>query len=403
MERRVGVCFIGALGSISVTTIVGALAIRKSLEDCTGMATAAEPFDQLDLISVDDLQFFGFDIRTEKLGIAAEALTEHPCGLNPRLLASLRADLKDIEPNIFPGFVMNCGDAITQLCSLPEDNNLSLREITDQLQQQINDFKRIRRLDDVIVINLASTEPPLTIQECHTDVHSLEKAIDDNLVSAFRASSLYTYSAIKTNCPYINFTPSNGALFPALVELARTHHVPVMGDDGKTGETLVKSALAPMFKARNLQVMSWEGFNILGNMDGRVLNHADNRQSKINTKDAILPKILGYAPHSGVHINYVPSLADQKTAWDFIHFKGFLGSMMSMQFIWQGFDSMLAAPLVLDLIRLAEFAHRKGESGLMPHLASYFKAPLGEDEHGFSAQMNMLHDYAFKHANKQDS
>ena len=160
MERRVGVCFIGALGSISVTTIVGALAIRKSLEDSTGMATAAEPFDQLDLISVDDLQFFGFDIRKEKLGIAAEALTEHPCGLNPRLLASLTADLKDIEPNIFPGFVMNCGDAITQLCSLPEDNNLSLREITDQLQQKINGFKRIRRLDDVIVINLASTEPP---------------------------------------------------------------------------------------------------------------------------------------------------------------------------------------------------------------------------------------------------
>jgi myo-inositol-1-phosphate synthase len=167
-----------------------------------------------------------------------------------------------------------------------------------------------------------------------------------------------------------------------------------MGNDGKTGETLVKSALAPMFSYRSLKVLSWEGFNILGNMDGRVLDNPLNKAAKIQTKDQVLSKILGYSPHSRVHIDYVPSLDDQKTAWDFIHFQGFLGARMSLQFTWQGYDSILAAPLVLDLARLAELAVRRGESGLMPHLASYFKAPLGVDAFGLHEQYGMLAEYA---------
>jgi myo-inositol-1-phosphate synthase len=179
-----------------------------------------------------------------------------------------------------------------------------------------------------------------------------------------------------------------------MIELAERKGVPVMGNDGKTGETLVKSALAPMFMCRNLEIMSWEGFNILGNMDGHVLEHPDNKESKLKTKDSVLSKILGYSPHSRVHINYVPSLDDQKTAWDFIHFKGFMGARMSLQFVWQGYDSLLAAPLVLDLVRFAQLARRRAEAGLMPHLASYFKAPLGVDEHRLYEQFRMLLDYA---------
>lgn len=167
-----------------------------------------------------------------------------------------------------------------------------------------------------------------------------------------------------------------------------------MGNDGKTGETLVKSALAPLFVCRNLEVLSWEGFNILGNMDGAVLENSANRESKIKTKDGVLSRILGYTPHSRVRIDYVPSLDDQKTAWDFVHFRGFLGTKMNVQFIWQGYDSLLAAPLVIDLVRFAEFAARNGESGLMPHLASYFKEPLGVDEYRLQQQFEMLLDYA---------
>ncbi len=205
---------------------------------------------------------------------------------------------------------------------------------------------------------------------------------------------IYAYAAIHAGCPYINFTPSSAALFPALVQLAESKGVPVMGNDGKTGETLVKSALAPMFMCRNLEVLSWEGFNILGNMDGQVLACPENKEAKIQTKDRVLAKILGYTPHSGVHIDYVPSLSDQKTAWDFIHFRGFLGAKMSLQFIWQGYDSLLAAPLILDLVRLADLAKRRGEAGLMPHLACYFKAPESVDELRLYDQFQMLVNYA---------
>jgi myo-inositol-1-phosphate synthase len=108
----------------------------------------------------------------------------------------------------------------------------------------------------------------------------------------------------------------------------------------------------------------------------------------------VLPAILGYSPHTTVRISYVPSLEDQKTAWDFIHFRGFLGAKMSLQFIWQGYDSILAAPLVLDMVRLAVLAKRRGEAGLMPQLAPFFKSPLGVDKHAFADQMQMLADYA---------
>jgi myo-inositol-1-phosphate synthase len=225
-------------------------------------------------------------------------------------------------------------------------------------------------------------------------VDLLRKAIARNERGKVRASTLYSLAAVLENCAYINFTPSNAALPDAVAQLAALRGIPVMGNDGKTGETLVKATLAPMFAWRNLEVMSWEGFNILGNMDGRILNNATNRESKIRTKDNVIPGILGYSPHTSVGISYVPSLGDQKTAWDFIHFKGFLGVGMSLQFIWQGYDSILAAPLVLDLVRLAEFAKRRGEGGLMPHLASFFKAPLGVEEHALQDQFRMLIDYA---------
>ena len=175
-----------------------------------------------------------------------------------------------------------------------------------------------------------------------------------------------------------------------------------MGNDGKTGETLIKSALAPMFLWRNLEILSWEGFNLLGNMDGHVLDHPSNCESKLKTKDQVLQQILGYAPHSRVHIHYVPSLDDQKTAWDFVHFKGFLDAKMSFQFVWQGYDSLLAAPLILDLARMAELAKRRCESGLMAHLASFFKAPLGVSEHSLNGQFDLLVEYV-QHVKKKSS
>jgi myo-inositol-1-phosphate synthase len=136
------------------------------------------------------------------------------------------------------------------------------------------------------------------------------------------------------------------------------------------------------------------GHNILGNRDGQVLADPENKASKVKSKDALLAELLGYKPQSLVSIEYVESLDDWKTAWDHVHFEGFLGTKMTLQFTWQGCDSLLAAPLVIDLVRLALLAQRRGEAGPMTHAACFFKSPLGVAEHDFGKQFELLERYA---------
>jgi myo-inositol-1-phosphate synthase len=156
----------------------------------------------------------------------------------------------------------------------------------------------------------------------------------------------------------------------------------------------MKSVLAPMFAQRNLKVLSWVGQNIFGNLDGRVLDDPANKRTKVSSKDRLMHEILGYRPKTLTSIEYVPDLGDWKTAWDHIHFQGFLGVPMTLQFVWQGADSYLAAPLVLDLVRLAELAWRRGHVGPMPFLASFFKSPHGVSEHRFDRQFQVLEQWA---------
>src|SRR5204862_8242724 len=158
----------------------------------------------------------------------------------------------------------------------------------------------------------------------------------------------------------------------------------------KTVVTLLKSGLAPLSAARSLEVLSWVGYNIFGNLDGLVLDDPANKAAKIKSKDQLVGNILGYDPQTLVSSEYIKSLGDWKTAWDHIHFRGFLGTPLTLQFIWQGCDSLLAAPLVLDLIRFVELSHRRGEVGVLRHLASFFKRPLGGQEHDFSRQFLLL-------------
>ena len=139
----------------------------------------------------------------------------------------------------------------------------------------------------------------------------------------------------------------------------------------------MKTVLAPMFAARNLHILSWVGHNIFGNRDGLVLDDPANKASKIRTKDQVVSSIVGYKPQTHVSIEYIESLDDWKTAWNHIHFQGFLGTKMILQFIWQGCDSLLAAPLLLDIVRLTALAQRRGETGVLKHLACFFKSPMG--------------------------
>ena len=188
----------------------------------------------------------------------------------------------------------------------------------------------------------------------------------------------------------MNCTPSVGASLAALETLAHARGVPHAGRDGKTGETLLKSALAPMFRMRNLQVRSWVGFNVLGNADGLALADPTTAASKMESKGRVVPSILGYDPHTLVRIDYVPTLGDWKTAWDLIQFDGFLKTPMTLQFTWQGADSALAAPLVLDLVRLVDLAASQGECGGLGHLAFFYNSPVRCEVHDLAEQYARL-------------
>jgi myo-inositol-1-phosphate synthase len=230
------------------------------------------------------------------------------------------------------------------------------------------------------------------LSEVHQKLTSLTAALDRS-PAVLPASSLYAYAALDLGIPYINFTPSLGASAPALLELAEKRGTVTGGKDAKTGETLMKSVLAPMFAMRNWQILSWVGHNIFGNRDGLVLNDPANKSSKVKTKDQVISGIVGYKPQTLVTIEYIESLDDWKTAWNHIHYKGFLNTKMVLQFIWQGCDSILAGPLVLDLARLALFSQRRGEVGVLKHLSSFFKNPMGETDHDFFRQFAKLEEY----------
>jgi myo-inositol-1-phosphate synthase len=289
----------------------------------------------------------------------------------------------------------NCGKTIGGLAgpAMRGFANQSARDTIQRLQDDLRGFQKQTGVARVVVVNLASTEPANDALNAPERWNDLAKQIDDNS-SSLPASSLYAVAALDMGLPYINFTPSLGASPPAIQELADLRKTCHAGQDGKTGETLLKSVLAPAFAARNLEVMSWVGHNIFGNLDGLVLDDPANKAAKIKSKDQLVGNILGYDPQTLVSIEYIRSLGDWKTAWDHIHFRGFLGTPMTLQFTWQGCDSLLAAPLVLDLVRFVELSHRQGEIGVLGHLASFFKRPLGVDEHHFFRQFSLLLEWA---------
>ena len=364
---RVGVWILGALGGLATTTIVGSLGIRRKLAPRTGISTDARELSGLGLVDIPELRFGGHDVRQGTLAASALEIHESTGSIHPALVAAIEADLAEVDAEIRSGALLNPGRAIESLAepSAAVDGDVPLKDLVGGIQADIERFRKAHSLERVIVVNLASTEPHLPLTDVHQTIGALRQAIDDDRRDEFRSSLIYSTAEIDLGCPYVNFTPSNAALVPAVVELAAERGVPFMGSDGKTGETLVKSALAPMFRHRALRVLTWQGYNILGDRDGQVLSDEENLASKVASKDHLVSQILGHPLHTHVGIDYVPSLGDLKTAWDFIHFEGFLGHRMSMQFIWQGCDAVLAAPLVLDLVRMIDFAARRGESGPM--------------------------------------
>ncbi len=388
---RTGIFIGGALGDIAATMMVGALAIRHRHAAPLGMVSDQAPFTALGLVPMDELRFGGIDVRRGKLRDVARTVGDASRTFSRDLLDAVAPTLDSIDADV------HCDASYDWDTAKPSYSNDSLTDVVESLRGRFQRFRRRHQLDRIVMLDLASVEATPEPVIAHTQLRAFEAAVADDDRRVISPSMIRAYAAFLEDCVYINFTPNVGATIPALQKLATERGLPYYGSDAKTGETLIKSVLAPMFACRNLDVMSWEGVNMLGNNDGKALSDPDRRMAKMSNKEEAVSRMLGYPVHSGVDINYVPSLGDWKTAWDLIHFKGFLDVPMTMQFTWQGCDSILAAPLALDLARFGDFALRENEAGPMKHLASFFKNPLDVEELAFLPQFEMLLRYALMH------
>ena len=394
-RKKIGIWLIGARGGVATTAITGLAALRRGLVGEQALVSQLPKFQHLGLADWKDFVVGGHEIRSGSLVDEAAQLCRVSNAIDERLLTRCKTDLVKCDAHIRPGTLLNVGPVIERLATPDlKRRREAPRAALERLQQDLRTFVDEQRLSDLVVVNVASTEPAPNGTKLPQRWRELNRLLDKRRGCPLPASSLYAVAALDLGFPYINFTPSQGAAPAAICELAVERGTCHMGHDGKTGETLLKSVLAPMFAARNLRVMSWVGQNIFGNRDAVVLNVPDNKQAKVASKDKLLHEILGYRPQTLVGIDYIESMGDWKTAWDHIHFQGFLGTPMTMQFIWQGCDSLLAAPLVLDLVRLTQRAHAAGETGLLTFLASFFKSPLGVAEHDFDRQFLMLEAWA---------
>lgn len=390
-----GVWLIGARGAISTCVAYGLAGLVEGLLEPVGLVTENEPFNNLPLTPYENIVLGGHDVCTRSLTNSASELVR--TGVLPASLVeggSTRAAVFDshIVAGLLDGPDVGLADLDPATAEL---SSVAPLEQIERLKADLARFREEQGCRSLVVINVASTEAFREPRGEWEDLERFEEALEDGVNQP--ASIIYAYAALSAGCPYVNFTPSRGSSIPALRQFAEKQGLPHCGSDGKTGETLMKTALAPMFKARALRVLAWQGYNMLGNRDGEILNEASHRQGKLENKDEALRSILDDSDmHSHVGIDFVPSLADWKTAWDFIHFEGFLGAKMSLQFTWAGSDSALASPLVIDLARLTGLSHDRGESGVMEHVSSFFKAPLGGGTHDFHAQHAALERYARK-------
>jgi len=372
---RIGVWIVGARGSVATTAIVGTAAVGSGIVAPTGMVTAHPPLDSARLPRLESLVFGGHDVVSTPLVKRAEQLAAE--GVFPRDLVAGVADrlvAADADIVVAPGDELSPGAVVTRI------------------HDDLTSFRQRHDLDRIVVVNLASTEAPPAWDHAPVDQAEMDAALED--WATCPVSVVSALAAIRSGSAFVDFTPAAATTVPALVAMATYAGVPFVGRDGKTGETLLKTVLAPMFADRSLRVLSWVGTNILGGGDGDRLADPHYAASKLDTKAQALDRMLPNDVHSKVHIDHVPDMGEWKTAWDHVHFEGFLGTRMNLQFTWQGCDSALAAPLVIDLARLAAAALARGVGGPIPELGFFFKDPIGSDDDRLGPQFTALCEWA---------
>jgi myo-inositol-1-phosphate synthase len=384
---RLGVMLVGVGGAVASTTIAGTLAARRGLVAPRGAITESADCAGLDLAPLSSLAFGGWDIDQSPL---SDRVRRHGV-VSPQVVAAVKEDLDDIH--VEPGIVANLDSTVRRLVRSPRISAATHSEAVARLVADIADFRDRQQVDRVVVVYCSSTDRTPINGPSHRDLDSFQRGLAEN-APEIGNGMLYGYAAVSAGCAFVNFTPNTTVEVPALQELANKQNVPLAGRDGKTGQTLYKTVLAPMLRVRDLKLRGWYSTNILGNTDGQVLEDPLHGATKVHTKESVLEEILGYADFDHrVRIDYYRPRGDAKEAWDCIDFEGWLDTPMSMRVNWQGIDSILAAPLVLDLARLVGLAQRRGERGALPQLAMFFKDPYGTTEHNFFEQVVKFRQY----------
>ena len=386
-NRKLGIAIIGLGGAVGTTMVAGIELLKKNLIGKEGLPLAELPENLTkNLAGYENIVFGGWDLFGEHLAKAAE---EHEV-LTHKQFVAIEEELRRIRPWRAVGNK-------EFLANIEGENQFStgntLRETIEKIRADLLGFKEI--CDQAVVINLASTEKLADEgNEIFNSIADFERALDANS-NEISPAMLYAYAAISEGVSYGNFTPSVSADVPALVEFAEKNKVPIAGKDGKTGQTMIKTVLAPAFKTRALKVEGWYSTNILGNRDGLALSNAESLASKVKTKGSVLDDILGYKVKDHlVDIRYYRPRKDNKEAWDNIDITGFLGQPMQLKVNFLCKDSILAAPLAIEIARLLDLAKRCGKGGIQEQLSVFFKLPMikkhEKPEHALHKQEEML-------------
>ncbi len=386
-SERLGILIVGLGGAVASTVAAGIERIRQGETDRTGLPLAG--FTEAGLAPYEAIEVVGWDLNADDL---ASALANHRV-LPTEIAAGLNEALSQIKPWPATGS--------TAFCRNVDGGNRfsanSLLGAVEQLRCDMRDYREKSGIERLVVINLASVESWPADVAAFSDISRFEHALASN-DPTISPAMLYAYAAICEGVPYGNFTPSLGADIPALAQFAESRGVPLAGKDGKTGQTFIKTVLAPAFRDRNLHVDGWFSTNILGNRDGLALDDPASLQSKLKTKGGVIDDILGYHVEDHlVHIHYYKPRGDNKEAWDNIDVTGFLGQRMQMKVNFLCKDSVLAAPLVIEIARCLDLAQRRGEGGAQEQLGVFFKSPQTKGgvaaEHDFGRQQARLADW----------
>lgn len=394
-KGKLGILVVGVGGAVASTFITGTLAVRKGLATPIGSLTQLATIrlgkrnenrfpkikDVVPLADLGDLVFGGWDIFAENIYEAAR----HAEVLKKEDIDGVKEELEAIRP-MTAVFDQNF---VKRLHGTHVKTGATRWDLMEQVRQDIRTFKKENGCDRVVVMWSASTEVYIPMSDEHKSLEAFEKAMKENNEEVVSPSMCYAYAAVAEGCPFIMGAPNLCVDTPAMWEFAAKMNVPICGKDYKTGQTMMKTVLAPMLKTRMLGLEGWFSTNILGNRDGEVLDDPGSFKtkevSKLSVIDTILqtdvyPELYGNIYHK-VRINYYPPRKDNKEGWDNIDIIGWMGYPMQLKVDFLCRDSILAAPLCLDLVLFADLAARCGFSGIQTWLSFYFKSPMHDFEH----------------------